>query len=156
MGIPAKAAAFVAVIASLSFAQRADEPFFGVWKLNLDKSPSSPIMQSQVISLISEDGLFVMIEDNVTAKGTKYRVTCKLALDGNDYPMIGSTAGIELIAGTRLGPNSAVFKAKKKDGAVVGTYWMTVSNDGKMRITLFWAGAEPSGPPARIAVHDRQ
>ena len=148
--------ALFALIAGLLSAQNANDAFLGVWKLNLEKSPSTPIMRSQVVSLTSQDGMIVMTEDNVTVKGTHYRVTCKLALDGKDYPMTGSAAAIEFAAATSLGPNSVELKAKKKDGTVVGTYWMSVSNDGKMRITLFWPGSVPSGPPARVAIHDRQ
>ena len=65
-------------------------------------------------------------------------------------------AGIELISGKKLGPDSAEIKAKRKDGTVVGTYWMTLSADGKMRITLTWLGAEVTGPPARVSIHKRQ
>jgi len=114
------------------------------------------MFQSQIITLTEEDGMFVMVEDNITAKGMKYRVTCKLALDGKDYPMTGSIAGMELVSGRKLGPNSVELKAKKKDGSVLGTYWMTLSANGKMRITLVWPGADVSGPPARVVIHDRQ
>ena len=157
MRISAGAVALLAVIVGSSFVFGAAEPILGIWKLNIDKSPPSPtVFQSQISTLTEEDGMFVMVEDNITAKGMKYRVTCKLALDGKDYPMTGSIAGMELVSGRKLGPNSVELKAKKKDGSVLGTYWMTLSANGKMRITLVWPGADVSGPPARVVIHDRQ
>ena len=156
MRILLRAAMVLASIVSLSSVFGAEEPFVGIWQLNVDRSLPPALVQSQIITLTFEDGMFVFTEDNITVKGIKYRVTCKLALDGNDYPMTGSRAGIELISGKRLGPNSAVFKVKKKDGTVLGTYWMALSADGKTRITLTWQGAEISGPPARVSIHERQ
>lgn len=133
------------------------EVWAGVWKLSLEKSPKAPGRpQSQVITLKSGDGMAVMTEDNVTAKGLQYQVTCRMALDGKDYPMTGSIAGITHVSGTMLAPDSFTLQAKNKDGTVLGTYWTTHSADGKTRITLFWAGAEVSGPPVRMAIHERQ
>ena len=157
MRITRNASAVLVALAGLSSIVQAQEPLLGVWKLNAAKSPTSATTyQSHVITLTSEDGMVAMTEDNVTAKGMKYRVTCKIALDGKDYPMTGSIAGIELISGTRLSPNSSEIKAKRKDGSVVGTYWMTISSDGTVRITLVWPGADLSGPPARVVIHERQ
>jgi hypothetical protein len=135
----------------------AAEVWVGVWKLNVDSSPKAPNRpQSQIITMKAENGMVLMIEDNITANGMRYQVTFRGALDGKDYPMTGSIAGIELIAGTMLNPDTVELKAKKKDGSIVGTYWITHSADGKMRITLAWMGSEVAGPPARIAIHDRQ
>lgn len=135
----------------------AAEVWEGVWKLNLEKSPKAPGRpQSQVVTLKSEDGMAVMTEDNMTANGVRYQVTCRLALDGKDYPFTGSKAGIELVSGVMLAADTFTITAKKKDGTVLGTYWTTHSADGKSRITLFWAGAEIKGPPVRMAIHDRQ
>jgi len=135
----------------------AQEPWIGVWKLNIDKSPKSPDRpQSQLVTLRSEDGMVAMAEENVTAKGMRYLVSFKGALDGKDYPMTGSIAGIAFIAGTILGPDTVELKAKRKDGTVLATYWVVHSADGKMRLTLAWMGSEVTGPPNRVAIHDRQ
>jgi hypothetical protein len=83
-------------------------------------------------------------------------VSFKGALDGKDYPMTGSIAGIAFISGTILGPNKFELKAKRKDGTVLATYWVAHSADGKMRLTLAWMGSEVAGPPNKVAIHDRQ
>ena len=156
MSIVTKFTMLLAILAGLSPVV-AEDVWFGVWKLNTNTSPKSPNRpQSQVVTLKSEDGMIAMIEDNVTAKGMQYRVTFKGALDGKDYPVAGSIAGIELISGTRLGPDTIELKAKRKDGTVLGTYWVVHSADGRTKITLAWSGPEVAGPPSRVAIHDRQ
>lgn len=152
-----KIVAGLAILAGLPSSGQTQEALLGVWKLNTAKSPSFPTMyQDQIVTRTSQEGMVVMTEENVTAKGMKYRVTCKMALDGKDYPMTGSIAGIELVSGTKLSPNSLQIKAKRKDGSIFGTYWMTISSDGRMTITLVWPGSDVSGPPARVVIHDRQ
>lgn len=146
----------LAILARLSRLE-AQEPWIGVWKLNVDKSPKSPDRpQSQLVILRSEDGMVAMTEENVTAKGMRYHVSFKGALDGKHHPVTGSIAGIAFISGTPLSPDTIELRAKRKDGTVVATYWLVISADGKMRLTLAWMGSEVTGPPNRVAIHDRQ
>jgi len=146
----------LAILGSLS-AVAAEEVWTGVWKLNPGKSPKALNRpQSQIITLKSENGMVSFTEENITAKGDSYQVLWKLVLDGKDYPVTGSRAGIELISGTAHGPDTVELKAKKKDGTTLGTYWVTCSADGKMMIVLLWAGPEVTGLPTRMAIHDRQ
>ncbi|MCC6393917.1 MAG: hypothetical protein IT167_25185 [Bryobacterales bacterium] len=156
MRIAANAFALLALMAGSTVVLTAAEPMEGVWKFSSAKSPSAALYESQILTITSEDGMVAVTEDNITRKGLKYRVTWRMAFDGKDYPVTGSTAGVELISGTRLGPNSIEVKAKRKDGSVFGTYWMALSTDGTLRITLAWSGADISGPPARVVIHERQ
>ncbi|MFN7923024.1 MAG: hypothetical protein U0Q16_23175 [Bryobacteraceae bacterium] len=151
-------AAGIAIIASLSNAGGAqEEVWVGVWKLSHDKSPKAPNRpKSQIITMKSENGQALFDEENVLASSDSYRVSWRLGFDGKDYPVSGSRAGIDLIQGQRLGPDTVEIKVKKKDGTVLGTYWVTHSADGKTRITLQWGGQNISGPPARVTVHERQ
>lgn len=135
----------------------AEEVWVGTWKLSIDKSPpAAGRSRSQTVTMKSEDGVALFDEENVTAKGESYRVTFRLGLDGKDYPVTGSRAGFELISGRQIDPATVELKMKRRDGTVVATYWVTHSADGKTRLTLAWAGPEVTGPPVRVAIHERQ
>ena len=152
-----KRKAVVAVLFSMFSVLWAEEPWEGVWKLNTSKSlPYDNPPKNQVFTTRMEDGMIVSIEDITGANGVAYQVTAKLAFDGKDYPVNGSRAGIALVSGKRLGPNSAELRMKKQDGTVLATYWIGVSADRATRFNLVWYGPEVSGPPARVQVYDRQ
>jgi hypothetical protein len=156
MRVCGNAVALLAVISGLSLVL-GEEPGVGVWKFNAARSmpiPNPP--QSLTFTVKAEDDMMVMTEDVVTAEGAGYQVTLRMAFDGKDYPVTGSRAGIELVSGRKVNANCVEIKAKKKDGAVVATYWGIISADGKSRIRLTWWGAEMSGPPNRVAVDDKQ
>lgn len=135
----------------------AEEIWAGIWKLSIDKSPKAAGRpRSQIVTLKSENGMVVFDEENVTAKGENYHVTWRLGLDGKDYPVTGSRAGFELISGRQPDAATVELRMKKRDGTVVATYWATHSADGKSRLTLTWVGPEVTGPPVRVAIHERQ
>src|ERR1700733_16169919 len=89
-----------AVSVAALYAQDADDPILGTWKLNLSKSkyiPGPPPRSQTRVYRRTPDGIFVTIE-TVDAKGRKPPpIEFEEKYDGKEYPIKGSEIGDALV-----------------------------------------------------------
>ena len=131
-----------ALLCTLAFAgPEADNPFVGIWELNLSKSkpdPKSPPVQTQAVKYVLEAGVlkgFLTTDGNASAHPTVY--------DGQEHDYGGTSAlyATRIIPTARGGTLETVFK---RDGNNVGIRRNTLSADGRT-MTVTVEGTTPSG-----------
>jgi len=153
-----KLALFVIVVAfgSSLYAQDADDPILGAWKLNLSKSKyiPGPAPRSQTrVYRRTPNGIFVTIE-TVDANGRKQpTIEFEEKYDGKEYPIKGSEIGDALVL-KRI--NNYLSEATMKHGGmVVATTRRIVTDNGKT-LMLIYQEASYDRPVDNIIVYDRQ
>jgi hypothetical protein len=138
------------------WAEDAQDPILGTWKLNLSKSkyiPGPPPRSQTRAYKQTADGIFVTIE-TIDASGKK-RPPIQFAekYDGKDYPMTGSTVG-DALALKRI--NNYVAEATMKHaGKVVATTRRLITDNGKT-LVLVYQETNEEHPVDNIIVYDRQ
>ena len=133
----------------------AQDPFSGVWKLNLSKSTlPQPAPQSQTVSMNVDRQSIRIYEELVSETGERLTVTVDARFDGKDYPVIG-TPRADTVAYQRV--NSRTIKGvARKSGKVVSTETAVISKDGgTMRVT--YSSTDERGKRAGgVGVFDKQ
>jgi hypothetical protein len=93
--------------------------------------------------------------DQVSADGTKLHWEFTGNYDGKDSRVSGNNPNADMVALTRVNPNS-VKLVSKKGGKVTTTQTSVVSSDGKTR-TITTTGTDPQGHPVNtIVAYDKQ
>jgi hypothetical protein len=135
--------------AVLAFGQPAD-PWFGTWKVNLEKStydPGPKPTTARVITLEAVEGGQKITAD--TGRGGVQH------LDGKDYPLPNNPAPNATNSYRRIDARTWE-RSVKEDGKVVFTAQWAVSTDGKT-LTVTQKGKNNQGQTVNnVIVYDRQ
>ena len=148
-------AAIMGILLVPAFLQAADNPLFGTWRLNLEKSEfypgPAPQYHNNIYSQNGANGL-KYTSNRANAQGEASRIEFTAAFDGKDYSMTGDDRGS--IAISRI--SERAFLARYKTGGKVTQIkaWI-VSDDGKT-LTILSTGALNGEPFNNIAVFDQQ
>lgn len=124
-------------VIAISLAPQAAAPWFGAWKLNLEKSTASSDRFKKVTSRIEPagDGLKVTY-DMVGTRGGLTHMEWTGKFDGRDYPV----QGVDYVltnAYTRVDDRSYEIVVKV-DGVIAATARVVISPDGKTLTTVTW------------------
>ena len=144
-----------AILCFLSFSLAAEDPFSGVWKLNLAKSKLAPPVPQSVSANIQSDSTGLRIrEEIVTDKGDTLKVEMDAKFDGNFYPITGSPYADE-VAYRRV-DSRTIAGTGRKAGKVVSTEEVVLSKDGKT-VKATYHFADSAGRKAEaFAVFERK
>jgi hypothetical protein len=146
----------VALFAAVAISFAADaNPNMGTWKLNEAKSKFSPGAQKNHTVVYAFDGRdWVVLVYGVDKNGKAEHNVWMGRFDGADYPVTGDP-NFDMRSYKVTDPNT-MDMVVKKDGKVVGTGKISVSNDGKSRtVTTKSADGAPSAFN-NYAVYDKQ
>jgi hypothetical protein len=135
--------------------QAAEDPFSGVWKLNLSKSKlSPPIPKSQIARVAARASGIRISEEIVTDTGERMNISVDAKFDGKDYPVNGSPYA-DGVSYQRI-DRFTIKGVGKKAGKVIMYETVVVSPDGKT-MTGTYSGTDASGKQVTaIAVFDKQ
>ena len=143
------------LVVAAALAWSADDPFAGLWRLNLAKSNlPPPLPRSQTVRIEVEGGTIRMREDIVNERGEHLIITLEAGFDGRDYPIYG-TSHADTVAYERVDERT-LRSTIKKSGRVVMKETIFVSVDGRT-VTGTYSGTDASGRIVTAsAVFDRQ
>lgn len=132
----------------------ADDPFSGVWKLNLSKSMlPPPVPKSQMVHIKAGSGSIEIREEIDNQQGGPTEVSVKAKFDGKEYPVDGSPFADSVIY-ERVDSHT-IKGIAKKDGKVVSHETVILSKDGRT-MTGTYTARDPSGKPVTAtAVFER-
>lgn len=145
----------MAVLALSLFLRAADDPFSGVWKLNLAKSKLPPPVPKSQIARVDSDGSSIRISEEVVSdKDERMTITVDARFDGKDYPIKGAPFA-DAVSYQRI-DRFTIKGIGKKDGKVIMHETVVVSPDGKT-MTGTYSGTDATGKQATaVAVFDKQ
>ena len=149
-------ALLVVVGSSPLYAQ--SNPLVGTWKLNVAKSKFDPGPAPKSLTRTVEaqgDGVKYTF-DGVSADGKPLSYGFAVKFDGQDNPIMGSMpSGADTISAQRKDANT-IEATLKKDGKVIGSSKVTVSEDGKVT-TVESKGTNAAGVKTHdLQVYDKQ
>ncbi len=134
---------FISVLLIATALIAADDPFSGVWKLNLSKSNlPSPAPKSQTVHIKAGSGSIEIREDVENQRGAPTVVSVKAKFDGKEYAVEGSPFADSVIY-DRVDRHT-IKGVAKKSGKVVSHETVILSKDGRM-MTVTYTGADPAG-----------
>lgn len=135
----------LAAVLSMPALLGADDPFSGVWKLNLAKSELTPPVPRSHRAIIhaAADGVRVR-EEIVSDKGEEITVTFEAKFDGRDYAVSGS-AMADTVAMTRVNAHT-IKSVVKKACKVVLSETEVISMDGKT-LRANYSAVDAEGKP---------
>jgi hypothetical protein len=129
----------------------------GTWKLNLVESKFDPgppsASETAVIEAWETDGI-KSTGTRVLPDGTSVTVGWSAHYDGKDYKVTGMP-DLDTIAYKRVDANTLGFTGKK-NGKVVGTGTVVVSDNGKIRTTTGTMMNAKGQKVNIVAVYDKQ
>ena len=135
-------------------------PLLGAWTLNVAQSRIDyaplPRLESRTYQAAPNNGMTFHVEGTDGA-GAPYAYGATAAVDGREYPMLGSGTrnGGDAVSWTLLDPNT-VDAVVKRLGDVVNSVRMSVSTNG-MVLTIRENGTNRAGEPTQgVRVYDRQ
>jgi hypothetical protein len=136
-----------------------DNPFVGIWKLNVAKSKfePGPAPKGQTRTVVAEGEGAKYSFEGVRADGTPFSYSFTVNYDGKDYPITGTGApgGADTIAIKRVGTHKAEATLKR-GGKEVGKSEVEVSKDEKIS-TVKSKGKTPDGKEySTDSVYDKQ
>lgn len=145
----------LAILALSLFLGSAEDPFSGVWALNLSKSKlSPPLPKSQIVRVESNTSGIRISEELVTGEGERMTITVDAKFDGKDYPIKGSPFA-DAVSYQRV-DRFTIKGIGKKDGKAIMHETVVVSPDGKT-MTGTYSGTDATGRQVTaIAVFDKQ
>lgn len=148
-------ARIVAALAVSLYLFIAGDPFSGTWKLNLSKSKlPPPLPQSQTVRVEADSKNIRILEEIVSDKGERTRISVDAKFDGKDYRLTGSPVA-DTVAYQRV-DRYTIKGIGKKAGTVVMKETVVVSKDGKT-LTGTYSGTDPTGKQITgIAVFEKQ
>jgi hypothetical protein len=131
------------------------DPFSGFWTLVPEDSRlAGPTPRRWTETLDVDEDTISVREEIASADGRTLTVTVEASFDGRDYTVTGSPLA-DVIAYTRQG-RYRIDAVAKKDGRVVLTESVTVSEDGRA-LTMGYVMRLPDGRDvASVAVFKRQ
>ncbi len=125
------------------FLGAAEDPFSGVWTLNLMKSKlPPPLPKSQIVRVEAGASRIRITEEVVDAKGAAMNISVDARFDGKDYPVKGSPFA-DAVSYRRV-DRFTIKGIGKKDGKVVMHETVTVSPDGRT-MTGTYSGTDATG-----------
>ena len=146
----AAAAALVGIVSAAAFAQ--SDPLIGTWTLNAAKSKGAKSGSTTVEQ--AGDGVTFTV-DLVGADGTARHWTFTAKYDGKDVPVKGNSPYGDVVALTRVDPNT-VRMTNKQGGKVTATITIVVAADGKSRTTTV-KGTDAQGQAIDVvSFYDKQ
>ena len=146
----------VPAFAALALLAQSQEAFYGLWKVDMNKSKYSPgpAPKSNMKKYEPWKDGFKATQDMVTAKGEKVHVEVIAKVDGKDYPGKGSPDA-DTYAFKRIDAHSYEV-TQKKDGKVTIVAKMVVAPDGKSR-SIVQTGKNAKGEPVNNTIYwDKQ
>lgn len=144
-----------AILIAPAFAQSDSQ--VGIWKLNVAKSKYSPgPAPTSATTTIEAAGMGTKVSvDQMQTDGTARKWGFTGDYDGKDSPMTGNNPDADMVARTRVNPDT-IQTISKKDGKVTTTQTSEVSKDGKTR-TVTTKGMNAAGKKVdNVAVYDKQ
>ncbi len=137
------------------FLGNAEDPFSGVWILNISKSKLPPPIPRSQIARVEADASGIRItEEVIDDKGTKMNISVDARFDGEDYPVKGSPFA-DAVSYQRV-DRLTIKGVGKKAGKVVMHETVTVSTDGKT-MTGTYSGTDATGKNVTaVAIFDKQ
>jgi hypothetical protein len=146
-----------AILAAATSVALAEDPLFGTWQLNLEKSKFSPGPAPKTMTRTyaeSAQGTITLTTNATSVDGKTGTATYTYKNDGKPYPVSGS-ADADMAAVTRVDALTANFK-QMRAGATIATGVRTLSKDGKT-LTVSQKGTHASGAPFDdVMVYDRE
>jgi hypothetical protein len=135
--------------------QAAEDPFSGVWKLNLSKSKlSPPIPKSQIARVDAGASGIRISEEIVSDTGERMNISVDAKFDGKDYPVNGSPYA-DGVSYQRI-DRFTIKGVGKKAGKIIMHETVVVSPDGKT-MTGTYSGTDASGKQVTaIAIFEKQ
>lgn len=132
------------VFAAAMLLAQTNEPIFGTWRLNVEKSKYTPgpAPKNSTKRYEPYKGGVKAVQDTTTAKGDKTHVEVTAQFDGKDYPATGNPE-VDTYSFKKSGERSYHI-VQKKAGKVVVNIVTTVSADGKSR-TVHQTGTNAQG-----------
>jgi hypothetical protein len=132
-----------------------EDPFAGVWKLNLSKSKLTPPLPKSQTVRVEVDGPAIRItEEIVSETGERLNISVDARFDGKDYPIQGAPFA-DSVSYERV-DRFTIKGVGKKDGKVVMHETVVVSADGKT-VTGTYSGTDATGKQVTaVAVFDKQ
>ncbi len=120
-------------VVAVGLMAQGNEPLFGTWKVNVEKSKYSPgpAPKNSTKRYEPYKGGLKGTQDTVTGKGEKQHVEVVGAFDGKDSPATGNP-DVDSYAFSKTGERSYQI-VQKKGGKVTITAQTVVSADGKSR-----------------------
>jgi hypothetical protein len=152
----AVAVAFIVVLGGTALAQSSN-PHIGTWKMNAAKSKYTPgpAPKSSTTKIEAAGAGVKYTVDQVSADGTMLHWEFTGNYDGKDNPVTGKNPNGDMVALTRINPNT-VRLVNKMGGKVTLTQTSVVSSDGKTR-TLTATGTNPQGQTVNsVTIYDKQ
>ena len=145
----------LAVLALSLFLGAVEDPFAGVWVLNLSKSKLSPPVPKSQTARVDSDGSRIRIsEEIVSDKGERMNITVDARFDGKDYPIKGSPYA-DAVSYQRV-DRFTIKGVGKKAGKVIMHETVVVSQDGKT-MTGTYSGTDATGKNVTaVAVFEKQ
>ena len=122
----------LAVLALTAAAFAADDPFVGVWKVNVAKSifAEGQEVRSQNVKIDTREDGYIIVTDLITATGKAEHITNKVKFDGKDYPLTGDPS-FDSYSTRRVDVNT--FDGFwKKGGKVTQSARWVISKDAKI------------------------
>jgi hypothetical protein len=143
------------VFLAASMAAAAADPLDGTWQLNVTNSmyDPGPAPKSVTRKQSLKDDTYTLVSEIEEADGSKRTLTFSAKLDGQDYPLTGSSTG-DTIALKRVDANTIEF-TQKKGGKVVGTGKHRVSEDGT-ELEISFKGESKDEEFSNLMVFDRK
>ena len=140
--------AVAVMLAAGSIGSAEDDLFTGTWRLLVDRSTfdPGPALVSSRVTIAAIPGGRRVTTDNVAADGRTIHTSYAAKFDGGDHPLSGSAA-IDTVALRRI-DSRTLERTDKKDGRVVTTYQLQISEDGGT-MTITMNGMSTMGQPVR-------
>ena len=115
---------------------QAQEPLFGTWKMNADRSKYSPgpAPKSNIAKWEPFDGGVKLTVDVVPVSGETQHYESSGKFDGKDNPVIGNNPDADTVAFSKIDTRTYQV-VNKKGGKTTLTARIVVAADGKTRIT---------------------
>jgi hypothetical protein len=146
----------VFALALATAAMAADDPFVGMWKLNLEMSTGSgPAPKIETMTITAQDNGYKVASDTVGADDKPTHQENTLTdLDGKERQVAGNPR-FDTVIGTRVGAKT-ISSTVKKSGKEVGSIRIVVSDNGRT-LTFTMKGRSPRGEDfINTGVFDKQ
>ncbi len=127
-----KAMLFLVMFGLVGSVRAADNPFIGIWKLNIAKSKASDpsaMPKSEVAKNVAQGNLIKTTFDWVDSQGKSYHHEWTGEWNGKDFPVTGDPYS-DMRAVKRVDANT-IEVVTKKAGKEISTWRMTIPKDGK-------------------------
>jgi hypothetical protein len=143
----------IVVVALAAFG--ADDPFTGLWKLNLEKSKLPlPVPRNETVRIEADTENIRIVQEGVNDKGEPFKLTVSGGFDGKYYGVLDSPS-VDTVWFRRLDSHT-IFAKAMKSGTEIEAGTAVVAKNGKT-VKISISITETNGKEIRaIAVLDKQ